>query len=355
MRISTGGKVKIYILIAGVMIALMLTACTDKEVAIQKQELTNVKAEVVIESEFTPELEFSGTVSPFREANLGTALPGRVEKVYFQEGDIVQQGDLIVELSDELLQQAEIEYKTYEKDYNRMLRLKEKGSVPEMDFDHIKAQYEAKLENYQMIRKNTRIIAPFRGTIIKFLVQEGENYLFNINLEPGYSTTSGIVRLMAIDKVKVEFEVGSADLANIKPGLVAEVFPASYPDQAFTGKISSCKPYLNQITRSMGAVIELDNQKGILKPGMYAEVKIKLPSKIGILVPLQSVQRIAGTGEDIVYVIQNSIIQKRSVQRIFTSSERVAVSGLKPGEQIVISGKGKIKSGQQVNVISEED
>jgi len=345
-------NIKIMLILLAVMAIL---SCSKEEVIAQKESITEVKTMQVMESSYIPQLSFSGSIAAFQEANLGTALPGRVEKVYYAAGDKVEKGALIAELSDELLQQAEIEYKAYEKDFRRMERLREKGSVPEIDYDHIKAEYEAKLENYEMIRKNTQIKAPFAGTIIDYIVQEGENYLFSLSFEPGYSTTSGVVRLMALDKVKVKFDAGSSDIANIKPGLKASVKVSAYPDLTFEGEIIHCEPYLNQLTRTMGVTVELDNDKGLLKPGMFAEVAVSLPVKNAILVPMSAVQRIAGTGEDVVYLVKSETVERRSVQRQETISDDVAISGIEAGEQLIVSGKSKVKSGQKVKSVNWEE
>lgn len=341
--------------IALLLIVLMVTACEQNQVEESKESITSVVTAKVEVSSYVPELIYSGTVLATKEANLGTALPGRVEKIHFAKGDKVNKGDLIVELSDELLQQAEIEYKTYKKDFERMQRLYDKGSVAEMDYDHIKAQYEAKQENYLMVKKNTQIIAPFAGTITDYLVEEGENFIFNINLEPGYSQTSGIVRLMALDTVAIEFEAGSSEIAKIHEGQQATVLISSYPEYTFTGEIVECAPYLNQMTRTMTSRVNLSNKEGLLKPGMFAEVRIILPEEQGIFVPLQAIERVSGSGEDVVYVVKNNTVERRVIERIYTNGEDVAVSGVRTGEEIIINGKSKVKSGQTVQVTSRED
>lgn len=334
---------------------LLLAGCAKEEIKIEDSGNIRVVTECAELSSYSPEVTYSASVSAIKEANLGTTLPGKVEKFYYEPGDTVAEGSLLAELSDELLQQAEIEYKTYEKDFHRMERLRAKGSVPEMDYDHIKAQYEAKLENYEMIRRNTQIKAPFNGTIIEYLVEEGENYLFNINLEPGYSRTSGVLRLMQLDKVRVEFEVGESEISMVREGSLAEMRFASYPDRVFRGAVSECKPYLNHLSRTMTAAVILDNEEGLLKPGMFAEVTITMPSRSGVMIPLQAIKRLSGTGDDIVYIVRNGVVESRHVERLYTNADRVAVSGVKEGENYIISGKSKVESGQQVQVVNGEE
>ena len=86
---------------------------------------------------YNPRLTYGGTLYAYKEANLGTTLPGRVEKIHYEEGRTVKEGSLLVELSSELYAQALAEKNTLEKDFNRISRLREKGSVTQQKYDQI--------------------------------------------------------------------------------------------------------------------------------------------------------------------------------------------------------------------------
>ena len=114
--------------------AVMLASCSSNKQEQAQSELNVplVSTIRVEERTFNPVLTFTGTVFAYKEANLGATLPGKVEKIYFEEGQMVKKGDLIVELSDEMLTQAMIEHETIKKDFERVSRLREKGSISEM-------------------------------------------------------------------------------------------------------------------------------------------------------------------------------------------------------------------------------
>lgn len=155
--------------------ALVLYSCGSKqEETVTEAETVKVITVKAEERSYTPTKVFSGTVFANREANLGAALPGKVERIFFEEGQTVKKGDLIVELSDEMLTQAEIEYQALKKDYERVSRLREKGSISEMEYDHVKAKFEASEAKTQMVRKNTQVYAPFSGTLVERMMEEGE-------------------------------------------------------------------------------------------------------------------------------------------------------------------------------------
>lgn len=340
------------IILLGAMLITMIS-CSDNKTAVVSQaaeEKTAVKVANAETKQFTPGISLSGTAYADKEANLGAALPGRVEKIYYPAGSKVNKGDLLVSLSGELYTQAMVEYKTIEKDFERVSRLNDKGSISTQDYDHVKAQYEASRAKTEMLRKNAEIVAPFSGTIIEYLVNEGENYFFNLNLDPGYSTTSGILRLMKLDPIQVEVEVNEKDLSKIKNGQESLLSFDATGDSVYTGTISSIKPTLSTLTHTATVRIELPNASGIIKPGMFARVNIVLEQREAVCVPLNSIYRQAGTSEDYVFVADNSRVRRQKIEKLWTNNDIVGVTGVKEGEKVVTYGKEKINDGSLVEV-----
>ena len=334
------------------LLLIMASACKSK------QEENSVEAEVprvitvkAVEKNYTPTLVFSGTVFANREANLGAALPGKVERIFFEEGQSVKKGDLIVELSDEMLTQAEIEYQTLKKDYERVSRLREKGSISEMEYDHIKAKFEASEAKTQMVRKNTQVYAPFSGTLVERMMEEGEVYFINPGLDPGYSMRSGIVRLMQLDPVIVKFDLNEKDLAIVKPNLKAEITVDACPDKTFSGEINSIKPMLTTLTRTSPAEVKISNSKGELKPGMFARITVSLPQQKAVFIPFKTIFRLPGTAEDFVWVVENNAVRKAIVTRFYSEGDMVAVSGISPNVELIADGKFRVSEGQNVEVV----
>ncbi|HAN18858.1 MAG: hypothetical protein A2X13_07835 [Bacteroidetes bacterium GWC2_33_15] len=324
----------------------------------EKQKTGETKAEriipitttVSIEKKYAPDMIFTGTAFANKEANLGTSLPGRIEKCYFIEGQKVNKGDLIVELSSELYTQALIERNTLEKDFERVSRLRDKGSISEQDFDHVKAQYDASVAKTQMLKKSAEVRAPFAGTIVDYIVQEGENYFFSPNLKPGYSMTSGIVQLMQLDIIKVTVDVNEKDISKIYLNQSANVVFDAYPEKIFTGKVKSVEPTLSTLTRTAKVEIQINNTDLLIKPGMFARVKIFLPEQHAVFIPFESIYRQPGTGLEYVFVIDNNIAEKVQVSRKFSNEKFIAVDGLKPGKTIAVAGKSKLSTGCRVKV-----
>mgnify|MGYP000935489014 FL=1 len=155
------------------------TSCNKKKDKDQESDADKVVPVTIIQAKqmtFTPKIRFSGTAEASKSANLGTALPGRIERIHYGKGSFVPKGALIVEMSDEMLLQAQIENDAIKRDFERITRLLEKKSISQMDYDHVKAKYEASVAKVAMLKKNTSITAPFSGIITDILVNEGETY-----------------------------------------------------------------------------------------------------------------------------------------------------------------------------------
>lgn len=299
---------------------------------------------------YNPVLELSGSFKPYREANLSAVLPGRVEKIYYQEGQKVSENDLIVKLAGEKLTQARMEYQAVKKDYGRVKRLYKKGSIPEQKYDHIKAKYEAKKANYEMVRQNTEIKAPFDGTIVETMINEGESFmLINPGMKPGYSHANGVVRLMQLDSLKVEVAVNEKQLSQIAIGQKAHIQTDAYPDNRFQAEIIQISPVVDMTSRTADITLVINNSQRILKPGMMAYVEIILPQEEAVFVPQKAIYRQPGTGRDFVFVVgPNEKVEKKSVQRITTRDQLVAVQGIPDKTRIVIQGKSRLQDGDQV-------
>ena len=332
---------------------LIMTSCGERKstvaVSVQDQKVP-VKVVTAETKMYTPNLDLPGTAFADREANLGAALPGRVEKIYFPEGSHVKKGDLLVSLSGELYTQAQVEFDAIQKDYERVSRLNEKGSISEQDFDHVKAKYDASKAKVEMMKKNAEIVAPFSGTIVEYLVQEGENYFFNLNLDPGYSATSGILRLMKLDPIQVEVQINEKDLPSVRKGQKATVSFDAVQGTTIDGKISEIKPVLSTITHTATAKVEVSNGKGDIKPGMFAHVKIELPAYESVTVPLNAIYRQPGTPDDYVFVVENSKVKRQKIERLYTDGDMVGVKGINAGEVVVTSGKDKLIDGSLVDI-----
>ncbi|MDD2345492.1 MAG: efflux RND transporter periplasmic adaptor subunit [Bacteroidales bacterium] len=339
-RIKTGS---IILLIS----VFFISACTQEK----KEESTETKA-LMVKTEsakkmtFAENLEFPGTIFPNKEANIGASMPGKVEKIFFQPGDYVKQGAIVVQMSTEMMILSEIEYTTLQKDFNRVTNLLAKGSITQQDFDHVKAKYEAAKAKYELVKKNTQITAPFDGVIVSHIMQEGENYLFSPSLDLNFSMTSGIVKLMQINPLIVRFSVNEKLLSKIKKGQIVKVITDAYPEESFEGKVSLIHPILNANTRSVDVDVKANNKKQLLKPGMFARVIVQGIAHEGVGVPLTSISR-RGNSE-FVWVAKDQKAFLQKINRVAISGDYAIVNDLDEDTEIIVTKKSQLADGMSI-------
>jgi membrane fusion protein (multidrug efflux system) len=202
-----------------------------------------------------------------------------------------------------------------------------------------------------MVLKNTEIRAPFSGIITNHLVQEGENYFLSISTDPGYSLTSGIIRLMQTSPLLFEIEVGEKDLPFIKTGQAVQIESFAYPEETIEGQIYKIAPALSTVSKTATISIMVSNPGGKIKPGMGGTAQIELPSSEAIYIPQSATRSELGSNTNYVFVIENNIAYKRNINIIGIDGDNVAVSGINSNDEVAITGISKLKDAMPVEII----
>ncbi len=350
-------KMKKETLIALFLLCIGGVACTNKseEKTSQQEATTKVTTCVAQEMEYTPKLSFTGTAEANREVNLASTIPGKVEKMYYRKGDFVPKGSKIATLSEEMLIQAQVEYNTLKKDYERLSRLKEKGSISIMDFDHLEAKYEASRAKVDMLQKNTTIVAPFSGVLVDIMVQEGEHFSFVPSVNSDLKVKSGIVTLMQLNPLKIKIEVNEKQLPLIHKGNGVEVVFDAYPQEKIKGKISAVSPVLSTTSRTTTVELEVPNTHNKFKPGMFCRVMLNLSPTKAVFVPLNAIYRQSGTGNNFVFTLNNDNTVKRvAVTQQDVVGDLVHLPELSAGDVVVVNGKNKLNDNAPVEVVNHK-
>lgn len=127
-----------------------------------------------------------------------------------------------------------------------------------------------------------QIIAPISGYIIKKNINNG----MEVNRESGES----LFTISEINDIWVIGHVFEMDIPKIKEGYKAEIEAISYPNQVFEGRIDRIYNFLDPVTKTMQVRIKIPNHSGLLKPEMYASVRIFYPgSEQKIVIPSSAI------------------------------------------------------------------
>lgn len=332
---------------------LFVVSCSDKK---KKEEVQNVDSSILITTApatggtYSPVLSYSGTFKPIKEANIASTIPGKIEKIYYREGRNVKKGAVVVKMSDELYKQAKAELDAVQKDYDKVKELVDKKVIAEQQLDHLQAKLDASIAKTEMFKKSMDITAPFSGVVAQHLMNEGENYLINPALEPGYSHSSGIIRIMDTKQLLIEINVDEKDLSLIREQKKITIKVDAMPDLNLEGEIYEIGSMVSVISRTFRVKIKVDNLKEMLKPGMFARISMSLPEKEAVIIPRMAILRLLGSNQKYVFTVKDNTAKRNIVEVVSDLGENVAVSGISAGEFVTVAGKTKLKDGSKVRI-----
>jgi RND family efflux transporter MFP subunit len=203
-------------------------------------------------------------------------------------------------MEDFQLRQVKTNLDQLEVEYKRMETLKNRGSVTSQQYEQVSTQFQALKVQYEQLKGSVELRAPFSGPIIGKYINEGERYLS----APGYDGTIGVLSIAQLGRMKIEVMVPEQDFVHLRVGQPANVKIDAYPNQVFEGKIFTINPSLNRISRTSRVIIEMGNDKRLLKPGMFARVEIVTTGLKDVLaVPSTAV--VKRDGETYVFTVEN--------------------------------------------------
>jgi RND family efflux transporter MFP subunit len=267
---------------------------------------------------------------------------GIVTRVLVEEGDFVNEGQLLAEVEKGSLVSAyQGALAKYEQALDAQSRLKmvyDKGSLPEVKWVEINsqvAQAKSILEVSERNLKNCELRAPNGGII-------GER-----NIEPGMSAIQieAPIKLVKLKKVMVKISVPENEINKLQKGQQARITVSALNNKTYTGAIERLGVVANRLSRTYDVKIEVVNPALEMKPGMVCDVEISLPSsETVLLIPMSSVQR-EGDQKSFVYVIDQK--SKRAIKKQVhiegIVNDMISVSsGLQAGELIVVQGTQKL-------------
>jgi len=318
---------------------------TRKNLALVNAQPTVVEMSAVKSQIWHPQIEAVGTILAEQGIDVTTLVDGIVKTINFKSGDFVEQGTLLLQL-DPAVQQATVAndaaiLKVATADYQRKIILLKHNAIAKSVVDAaLGAMQEAKatLDQDQAKLEQMAIVAPFSGKL----------GLRQVSLGQLVQKGNVIVSLQAIDPVLVDFSLAEIYLSQVKVGDDVSVTTSSYPGQIFIGKIIAMNSALNADTRTLQMRAELPNKNKLLMPGMFADIRVIVPSTKNVLTVPQMAIQYSPFGNT-VFVVQNG----KAVQRYVTVGEQRSADmeitrGLSDNEVVVSVGGNKLQNGTAV-------
>lgn len=331
-------------------------------VLVQKLETRNI----------SPATSYIGHVEAIKSVNLKPQVTGYVEKVLFQEGSLVNEGDILfiieqkryianVELRQAELASAKANLVRAERDYKRQKSLSSQNYASKATLDTSESNYlqakaavaqaEANLDLAKIDLDYTEIKAPITGYIGKALVTEG-NYV--------NSTTQNLARIVQTDPIRVSFSVSDKDMLNMRemykngvdssPIRTELVLPngkilVNHLKSRFTDN------EINSDTATIAIYAEYSNERNLLIPGNYVDIRVgKKDPQLAVLVPQGAIAQ-DEHGNYVMVVNDEDIAEERRVLLgDIIEDKQVVTDGLAADDRVIIQGLQKVTNGQKVKV-----
>jgi RND family efflux transporter MFP subunit len=305
----------------------------------------------------------TGAIFPKQESMISPKVSGRIEKLYVDEGDRVKKGQPLaileqeririgVKESEASLKETEAQLKNLQATLKRNQKLFEEGVIDSQRFDDTTTERDlaearvqraqAVLERIQQDLKDSIIVAPFDGFIVEKMMNEGE---MATTMPP-----SNIFHLVDTSSIKIECGITEEKKKSIKVGEEVLIEVDAYPDDVFTGKITTVNPKVDADSRTFKIKIELPNPVFRLEIGMFTRMKIiEYKSKGALLIPQRVI--VEDNESKKVFVVVNSRAVEKPITTGIINHDIVEVTeGLNEGDVVVTEGFYALKDGIKVQV-----
>jgi RND family efflux transporter MFP subunit len=205
---------------------------------------------------------------------------------------------------------------------------------------------KAKLVHDQSLFDYSRITAPFSGVVTERYANLGTL----VQAGTGSSTQAmPIVRLSEDDLFRLVIPVPESYVRYIRIGDHVDVRVPSL-GRTFPGKVARFSVDVREDTRTMHTEVDVENPQRVLLPGLYADAELSLDRKNDVpTVPVQALNH-EGDKTTVFVVNRDGELVDRVVQLgLQTASDAEIISGLNEGEQVVVSDRSGMRSGQKVH------
>jgi RND family efflux transporter MFP subunit len=318
-----------------------------------------------------------GTTAAFAAANIFARATGYIVKRNVDIGDHVTRGDLLAQLAvpelddqisqneamlDQLksaLDQAEASRRLQQVTWDRDAPLVEKGWVTRqqgtVDVQNLKGQeaavaaakhnvtaQENLVKQLYQNRDYASVVAPFNGVITQRNVDVG-------SLVQGNATSGTFMfEIMQEDVIRVMVYVPQDAAFGVAPGIEAILRVPEIPDREFPGKVTRIADALQPGTRTLLTEIDIPNPDGVLTPGIYCAIELRIPRKTPSLSVPADAMIFNRNGMQVAVVSDGKAeIRKVNVKRDLGTRVEVD-SGIKAGDQVILNPPVTLVDGSKV-------
>lgn len=326
--------------------SLALAACGSRQQTqtAQTEVIPNVRTIITASEKVSVDNTYSVTLQAYAVNNIAPQTAGRIVSVKAEIGDYVRKGQILAEMDRSNLDQAELQLKNAESEYERTKALYAKGGVSKSDFEAVELNYQVLKSTCENLRDNTILKSPLEGVVSARNYDQGDMY----------AMSQPLFVVQQINPMKALVSVSEKDYSLLKKGVPAEITADALPGKTFKGQVALIHPTIDATTHTVTAEVHIPNASKELRPGMYGSTRVIFGTAERILIPDGALVKQQGSGVRTVFILntEDGTVSIRNVEPGRHLGDKYEIlSGLSAGETVVVSGQGALRSGSKVNVI----
>jgi RND family efflux transporter MFP subunit len=293
-------------------------------------------------------MSLPGTLNPFVKLDVLTEIRGQVAKKHVSEGDSVRKGELLVTIDDAdyRLQLASVQasHQAALANKERLAKLYRDKLATRAQLDDAVAQVDslkAALDSAALNVARCTIEAPLTGIVNALPVENGQ-YL---------NVADPVATLLDVERLKVEVGIPESDIAAVRRLDQFDITVDALDGRTFTGRRQYLSKTADAMARLYRLEIAVDNADGELLPDMFVRVHIvKRTIPDALTIPLFAV--INRDEKHFAYIVNDEQAHIRPVELGILEGWRIQVlSGLDPGQRVIVVGQRSVSEGTPVNVV----
>jgi HlyD family secretion protein len=276
--------------------ALLLAAAAA---CAKKQQAPTVQTALVTRRDIIIDAQANGVIEPITIIEVKSKASGVITKMPVETGTHVNPGDLLVQIDTRDVQNrfdqakaqldaAQARLQVSESDKKRNEDMFKARVITPQEFEKVAVDYEnaksgvvsakANLDLARQSLEDATVRAPAIGTIIDKTVSVGTVIASATGSVSGGTT---IVKMADLKTVRIRALFNETDIGNVHPGEPANVTVDAYPDRRFGGAVEKIEPQavVQQNVTMFPVLVNLENQEGLLKPGMNGEVSVLIDER----------------------------------------------------------------------------
>jgi RND family efflux transporter MFP subunit len=339
-------------------------------------------------------LDASGYVTARRQATVSAKITGKVTEVLIEEGMRVEEGAVLARLDDTearaqlalaraqlaaarsqvaevraQLEQAERDHERQQELFRRQLIAAQTLDAALAQRDSLRARQVVAQEQIHVAQEavavadvqlaNTVVRAPFSGVVVAKAAQPGE-MISPISAGGGFTRT-GIGTIVDMESLEIQVDVNEAFINRVKPGQPVEATLNAYPDSKIPAEVIAIIPTADRSKATVKVRIALKRKDSRIVPDMGVRVAFldRQPSapddaaaRAGVLVPADAVRPDGAQAVVFVYV-DGKVERRRVTVGQALGAERQVLTGLQPGERVVLSPPDSLRDGAAVKLAED--